>query len=168
MNEPFYKVREADIYDFDSWKEKKLYNILKKRKDKSWKYWDIDKNPITFEINRLGYRSKTVLPPTGDYFVACGCSNTHGYSLHEEDRYSNLIESETGIPVINLGVPGSGPNFIMMNLFKLINSEFNKPKGVFIQWPNENRLTFPTEETFSNPKMQIARIGVGVGSVPKL
>ena len=156
-NEPFYKAGPAYTYDFKA-EEKKLYKRLKKKKDKSWKYWDIDKNPITFEINRLGYRSKTVLPPTGDYFVACGCSNTYGHSLHEEDRYSNLIESDTNIPVINLGVPGSGPNFIMMNLFKLLSSGLKTPKAVFIQWPHQMRMTFPTQERVPNSNSYTLRL----------
>ena len=99
-----------------------------------------------------------MLPPSGDYFVACGCSNTYGFALHEEDRYSNLIESETNIPVINLGVCGSGPNFIMMNLFKLLSSGLKKPKAVFIQWPMHMRMTFPTEGRSSYPVMRCFRL----------
>jgi hypothetical protein len=47
-----------------------------------------------------------------------------------------------------------------MNLFKLINSEFNKPKGVFIQWPNHIRLTFPTQEIFSDPDKRLIQLSV--------
>ena len=79
MSEPFYKVGAENTFNFE-YGEEKFHKRYRKTKGKSWKYWDHVKNPIIYEINRLGYRSKTMLPPSGDYFVACGCSNTYGFA----------------------------------------------------------------------------------------
>ena len=139
-NLPFLKICESDEYFFEPYGELKNYKRLKKQLGPTWKYYDSEKNPLKTTINELGYRSKTVYP-TDEYYIALGCSNTFGQYLHEEDRYSNIIEEKTGVPVINLGVSGGSAFFVMANIAKIIYSSYVKPKAIFIQWPEQNRIS---------------------------
>ena len=100
------------------------------------------KNPIEYTVNRFGYRSKYSDIPNTDYILVLGCSHTFGFGLHEEHRYSNLLEDHYNNPVINIGFPGTAPNFIRDNIFQLFVSGRRMPKLVIIQWPNTIRLTF--------------------------
>lgn len=137
---PFFKVMYADEYTFEPSGEYKKYKKLRKQMGSQWKYYDHESNPIVTTINELGYRSKTVYP-TEEYYIALGCSNTFGQYLHEEERYSNIIEKQTGIPVINLGISGGSATSNFTNICKLFYSNYPKPKAVFIQWPEQNRLS---------------------------
>lgn len=152
--EPFFKVRHADEYTFQPGGEYKNYIRLRKRMGPRWKYYDYESNPIVTTINELGYRSKTVYP-TEEYYIALGCSNTFGQYLHEEERYSNIIEKQTGIPVINLGICGGSAISVFTNICKLFYSNYPKPKAVFIQWPEQNRLSANGEQNIRlvNPHM---------------
>jgi hypothetical protein len=100
------------------------------------------KNPIEYTLNRFGYRSKYSDIPNTDYILVLGCSNTFGTGLHEEHRYSNLLEDFYNIPVINISFPGGSQNLIRDNIFQLFVSRYRLPKLVVIQWPNPFRLTF--------------------------
>jgi hypothetical protein len=100
--------------------------------------------PVTYNLNSFGYRTYNSLPQ--DYILTLGCSHTYGTGLHEHERYTNLLENEIGIPVINIGSPGIGINFIMLNLLKLIYSSYPKPRSIICQFPNLERLTIPTKQ----------------------
>ena len=135
----------ADEYTFEPGGEYKKYKKLRKQLGSQWKYYDHESNPIVTTINELGYRSKTVYP-IDEYYIALGCSHTFGQYLHEEDRYSNFIERHTGIPVINLGISGGSATSIFTNICKLFYSNYPKPKAVFIQWPEQNRMSANGEQ----------------------
>lgn len=75
---------------------------------------------IEYYSNRYGYRSRTVDPIPEDYGIAAGCSITFGQSVKEEHRFSNLIEEQLGIPIINLGIQGSGIASIYHNLVYML------------------------------------------------
>ena len=118
---PFYKIGKAEHYTHED--GIKVDNVL----------------------NDLGYRSSTVYP-CDEYFLAVGCSNTFGMFLNEETRYSNIIESETSIPVINIGIRGSSAHMNMLNLVKLKYSGYPMPKAIFCQWPEPERFTLPLKQ----------------------
>lgn len=143
-NLPFFSVGHSEEYTFESSSEKQSWKRLRKKLGPQWKYYDCKTNPIVTTINELGYRSNTVYP-TDEYYLALGCSNTFGQYLHEEDRYSNIIESKTGIPVINLGICGGSSTCVFTNLNKLFFSNYPKPNAVFIQWPEQNRVSLHGE-----------------------
>lgn len=142
--EPFFIAGHSDEYTFEPNGEYKNYKKLRKQLGSQWKYYDHKLNPIVTTINELGYRSKTVYP-TEEYYIALGCSNTFGQYLHEEERYSNIVEKQTGIPVINLGISGGSAISVFTNICKLLYSDYPKPKAVFIQWPEQNRLSINGE-----------------------
>lgn len=115
------------------------------------------KNPIEYTINKFGYRSKYSNIPNTDYILVLGCSHTFGLGLHEEHRYSNLLEDSYNIPVINISFPGGSPNLVRDNIFQLFVSGHRLPKLVVIQWPNEHRLTIGRETYGPWTKIYIGR-----------
>ena len=139
--EPFYSAGSSKTY---SWArdEQAQYELFRKQFGPSWYYYDY--RELVTEINRLGYRSTTVVPPhTGDYFVHLGCSNTFGQYLHESDRASNLEQKATDTPVIDMGILGSGANMIAQNMQKLWFTDYPRPRAIIVQWPSIHRMTFP-------------------------
>lgn len=99
---------------------------------------------VDSSINELGYRSSLVYP-CENYYLAVGCSNTFGMYLDESDRYSNIVEKQTNIPVLNIGVRGASAYMNMLNLLKLRYSNYPMPQAIFCQWPEPARLTFPIQ-----------------------
>ena len=136
--EPF-----IDIYN----KENKTYPVEFKKPatNEDRKFYKCNKEyfiePIKYFHNSYGYRTHNKLPI--EYVLVMGCSHTYGTGLHEYERYSNLVEEKIGLPVINLGVPGIGINFMLLNIMKLINSNLVKPKVLICQNPNLYRLSLP-------------------------
>jgi len=99
------------------------------------------KNPVTYTINHLGYRTRDDIPTT-DYILAVGCSHTFGIGLHEEHRFTNLLEDFYKVPVLNVSIPGGSPNSVRDNIIQLLSSDTCLPKLVILQWPSDTRLTF--------------------------
>lgn len=99
------------------------------------------KNPVTYTINHLGYRTRDDIPTT-DYILAVGCSHTFGTGLHEEHRFTNLLEDFYKVPVLNVSIPGGSPNSVRDNIIQLLSSDNRLPKLVILQWPTNARLTF--------------------------
>ena len=126
--------------NFTSLHEEESYNKnLKKLKDyKDGFYID---NDIIYKSNKFGHRSKYDYPPNEDYILVAGCSHSYGQGLHEEHRYSNLLEDHYGIPVLNIGTQGVGVNFIKDNLIQLLSSKYPLPKFMITQLPNFYRVT---------------------------
>ena len=142
--EPFYSAGSEKEYSWAT-EEQAQYDQFRQEFGPGWYYYEY--RELVTTINRLGYRSTTVVPPdTGDYFVHLGCSNTFGQYLHESDRASNLVEQATSTPVINLGILGSGANMIAQNMQKLWFSNYPKPRAIIVQWPSIHRLTFPNNK----------------------
>lgn len=106
------------------------------------------KEVVNFELNSYGYRTKHIL--TDEYALALGCSHTYGTGLHEDERYSNLIENEIKIPIINLGRPGTAINFALLNLLNLITSNYKLPKFIILQSPSIFRLSLPRPDSIRN------------------
>ena len=55
--EPFFKIGNAQEYDFEPPNEWKKYKKLRKQLGSEWKYYDYESYPLTTKINELGYRS---------------------------------------------------------------------------------------------------------------
>lgn len=128
--------------------DEKRWRIQRKLQGEGWKYRSLHKkNPIYFNKNSMGYRTHEFDFENDDkYILALGCSNTYGLYLHEEERYSNLIEEATGIKTYNLGICGGSSNIIMMNLLKFLHTSPKKPDAVLIQWPEHMRICLPFTE----------------------
>lgn len=104
------------------------------------KYWD---NPIEYHNNSLGYRCKELNEYEDNNFIlVMGCSYTEGVGLHEEDLWWHNMSEKYNLPVMNLGMGGSGIDFQFYNTTLYVKNKFPKPKMVVIQYPGEFRKTF--------------------------
>jgi hypothetical protein len=66
-----------------------------------------------------------------------GCSNVYGYHLADHETAPALLESLTGIPVINLGINGGNVFNIKHNLVELLRT--HTPTAIVIAWTNPSR-----------------------------
>lgn len=141
---PFINIKQADIPQYSEVVHSNSVGkaFLNKNQRKLLKTnLNYFSEQIIYKSNSFGYRTHDCLPK--DYILALGCSHTYGTGLHESERYTNLLENEIQLPVVNLGAPGTGINFILLNLLRLIYSNYTKPKVVLCQFPNVARLTLP-------------------------
>jgi hypothetical protein len=142
INEPFLSPDDvcSTTLDFINSTEKVQYKqdqkFLQTYKDGLY-----IESPIEYKLNRLGYRCSYSDIPDTEYILVLGCSHTFGQGIHEEHRYSNLLESYYKIPVLNISFPGAARNFVRDNLIQLFTSNHRLPKLVIIQWPSKFRLT---------------------------
>ena len=140
--DPFYKCDKDKTYLYTQEEENGLLKHLCELHGPDWKYYNYKKNPIVTKLNKFGYRSSTELPPEDqDYYLMLGDSNSFGEYLHWEDTAAYLLEKELGVPIINAAVPGGAANAMALNLQKLMNSKYRKPKVIFAQWPPIARYT---------------------------
>ena len=136
------------IVNFPHSDDEKRWRKQKKIQSSDWKYHSLKTNPIYFNTNSIGYRTHEFeFNEDSEYLMTFGCSNTYGLYLHEQERYSNLIEDNTRIKTYNLGICGGSAGLIMTNLSKFLYSNVKKPSAVIIQWPEYMRLNF----VFSEP-----------------
>jgi len=108
--------------------------------------------PITYAYNYQGYRCDEIDSYRGSKFIlAFGCSYTEGIGLHKEDIWHSLIGEELNMPVMNLGIAGSGPDFQCLNTLQYLKNNLPKPKYVFYQWPSILRKYFIYAEREISP-----------------
>lgn len=109
-----------------------------KTQPEDW-YWKDKK--ITYSYNSQGYRcpewdaidwSQSIL-----FF---GCSFIFGVGVSDEDTCASQLQEITGIPVINLGCPGSSPMFQWVNSVRLRKANIN-PLKVIYSWPSSCRVS---------------------------
>ena len=78
-------------------------------------------NPITYQLNSLGFRDSDwdKKPKTVDLYL--GCSFTFGIGLHLKDVWTSKLQAQLNHPFLNGGIPGSGiiPQYrLLMYLLK--------------------------------------------------
>lgn len=81
--------------------------------------------------NPLGYRFDVSRDPQ-DQVWALGCSCTYGLWLEPEQTWAHQLG------IMNFAQPGVGPDFLWINLSRLLSNY--RPKHVVIQWPDVNRM----------------------------
>jgi hypothetical protein len=143
--EPFIKINDSYELTYLDKTEK-----LRTNRHNNPIYKNID---ILYKTNSLGYRcdhSFSLL--NNDYILAFGCSHTYGVGLSKHHRWSDIVEKYIDIPVFNVSMCGSSPNFVKDNFLHLLKSHYKKPKAIFVQWPERNRLTVDNLRIFPNNK----------------
>lgn len=115
-----------------------LYLQNKKLRGPSWEWYN---RPITYKLNSLGYRmDKNVEDVDFDnYFAFFGCSFVAGIGMAQEDLFAHRIAKQYNKDYINAGMGGSGTEFILYNLTKLLTDAPRPPKAVVINWPEPTR-----------------------------
>ena len=96
---------------------------------------------ITYHINSHGYRCDKNFNEVDweSSIVVLGCSKVFGIGVDNENTLSGHIHHLTGIPTVNLGIPGASVMRIWSLLTDLLNSGI-KPKAVVIVWTDPSRF----------------------------
>jgi hypothetical protein len=113
---------------------------VKNKKKYPTKFLNQKNTEISYKLNSNGYRA----PEWEDIdwqnsIVIFGCSTVFGIGLSEEDTISYKLQKLSGIPVINLGVPGSGITFTLHNSLQLFEN-FGIPRAVISIWSSLQRI----------------------------
>ena len=98
---------------------------------------------ISYDMNSLGYRCDEISEYKDNEFIAVfGCSYTEGVGLHKEDLWHYHVGKELGLPVMNLGMGGTGIDYQTYNTILYCKNKLPKPKLVMYQYPGEYRKLF--------------------------
>jgi hypothetical protein len=97
---------------------------------------------IDFTYNKYGHRERDPeYFSDKEYILVGGCSVTEGIPITVDDRYTNVLESLSGIPVYNIGLGSCGYDSIVRNIINWLHlHQNNLPIHVVTFMPNENRV----------------------------
>jgi hypothetical protein len=127
-----------------SWQPKNTETLWSGMDNPEW----LEKNPnkefwknihISYKYNAQGFRTY----PLEDHLdkkvdIALGCSFTEGVAMPIEHVWTSLIEQQTNIPLLNMGV-GSGTTDTVARILTNIAPLFNI-NTVYILWPKIERF----------------------------
>lgn len=125
---------------------------------------------VNYKLNEYGYRSKYSEIPDQRYFLTIGCSHTFGQGIiNEKNRYSNIVEEKTGIPNINLGLPGGSHLYIQQQFHYAYDvcKQYRYPAAIIIQWPEIYR-NFLYSETTKDHQIETPRTKKNYGILEKI
>ena len=114
-------------------------------------------NDLDYNLNSQGYRCPEFeMIKWEESTVILGCSLTFGAGVNSSNTIDFFLSKLLQEPVINLGVIGTGPDFVRDNLIRL-HSQNIKPKRVIVYWPwyhrwyyikkNSTQIVFPRCDT---------------------
>lgn len=128
------------VFEFAQSDEKYLYEKNKQKLGKEWKYFDY---PISYKMNRLGYRMKELNEIDYDNYVAFfGCSHTMGVGLPLEFTFAYKISKRLNCDYVNASVTGCSPEFLLNNFITFFKNAPKKPKCFIIVWPDITRTFY--------------------------
>lgn len=103
--------------------------------------WIWSSKRINYIQNKQRYRApRWSLCDWNNSILIFGCSIVFGVGVDNEDTISNQLSKLLKVPVINLGQPGTGINFLWANTI-LLNSYGIRPKACIYIWPDISRQT---------------------------
>src|SRR6056300_1672226 len=108
------------------------------------------KTPLLYTNNSLGYRTKEFESfKDNEFILVFGCSYSEGVGLYEEDIWHNHVAMMTGLPIMNMGLGGTGADIISLNSTLYVHNidKLPKPKAVIFQWPGRGRKYFVDDGT---------------------
>ena len=108
--------------------------------------WYYRFNEVTYDINKLGHRSKNVEDiDLNNYILFTGCSHAEGIGLELEKTFPYLTANDLGTDYYNLALGGSGIDVMTHNLMMWIHTVKKLPKALIIMWPQTTRFVRLTE-----------------------
>lgn len=103
--------------------------------------WYYRFNEVTYNINKLGHRSKNIEDIDLDnYILFTGCSHTEGIGLELEKTFPYLTANDLGMDYYNLALGGTGIDVMTHNLMMWIHTAKKLPKALVIMWPEPARF----------------------------
>ena len=119
---------------------------------------NLNKNPhrndwenadVTYTFNKQGFRTYDLVSlfkqPVN---IALGCSHTLGVGMPADSIWPALIEKDTGIPTLNLGIGGGSTDCVSRILMNV--SSLYTVRTVFIAWPELTRFEKYFPHSISN------------------
>ena len=130
--------------------EEKKWNKNRKSLGKDWLFYNA--NDIEYEHNIYGYRCGEFEDlKWKDSVLFFGCSNIYGKGNYTNDTIPSLYAKISGLPTINMGICGAGPDAINHNTIALIEKNYI-PKKVVICWPEITRQMYYNGDDISSGK----------------
>jgi|TARA_B100001146_G_scaffold224614_1_gene243200 hypothetical protein len=125
---------QADPTQKYKWLLHESFDWFSKAREKygpTWKYYDNDTDPITYEFDSLGFRSDYEIADLPDDWVLCSteCIGV-GPGLHNRDLYHKLLEERMGMPFYNASTYGGRLENIPFNLLQLSKLWRTPPKHI--------------------------------------
>lgn len=99
-----------------------------------------------YELNEYGFRYKE--PTKSDVLLATGCSITFGQGMPSELIYPQLVANNLSMDLVNVSLPGTGPDIQITNALWAIN-KYN-PKIVIFYMSDVTRRYVADEYGFRN------------------
>ena len=120
--------------------DKKKWKQNRNNLGKDWYFYNA--NDIVYEHNSYGYRCREFDSlKWKKHVLFLGCSHVYGKANYVKDTIPSLYSKKSGLPTINMGVCGAGPDTIHHNTIALLEKNY-LPKKVIICWPELSRQMF--------------------------
>ena len=101
--------------------------------------WPWRGQEIRYDLNSDGYRARPWDQTDWARSIVCfGCSMTFGVGVGVEHSWPSLVETISGVPTVNLGIPGSSIQWAWINTVRLILAGI-RPRAVVYYWPEPSR-----------------------------
>lgn len=123
-----------------AWCEPDTVELFKQNLRNQPRDWHYRHHKVYYNINSQGYRTKEFTEIDWENsIIIFGDSMVFGIGVSEEETLSGQLEQMTGIPAINLGIPGSSSTFTLHNTVLYLQS-FPPPKYVVYMWSDISRF----------------------------
>ena len=125
--------------DFSGTDTKELFQTNLKTQPLNWEYRN---KIIKYTLNSKGYRTKEFKHiDWANSIVVFGCSYVFGVGLDDADTICSQLAKITGIPVVNLGVPGSSITYSLHNSI-ILKDGYPTPRAVVHLWTDNSRTVY--------------------------
>ena len=128
-----YQANPNQVY---KWLLHESYDWFMKAREKygpTWKYYDNNTDPVTYEFDSLGFRSDHELEDLDGDWVLCSteCIGV-GPGLHNRDLYHKILEEKMGVPFYNASTYGGRLENLPFNLLQLSKYWKTPPKYMIL------------------------------------
>ena len=96
-----------------------------------------------YYLNNFGYRDSDWNSKAE--VLAIGCSNTHGYGVSVDGRWTNILEKTIDKKIHNLSFPGGSINELVYKSFEYFKT-FGNPDIVLCLFPDPFRIKLPVKK----------------------
>jgi hypothetical protein len=127
---------DSNFYGTDT---KKLFETNLKTQSDTWVYRT---QPVNYSVNSDGYRTKEF--KTIDWansIVVFGCSVVFGTGVDNQHTIPAMIEQQSGIPTINMGIGGSSMMASFHNSL-ILNQRHPPPLAIVQLWTDYSRTVY--------------------------
>jgi lysophospholipase L1-like esterase len=115
-----------------------------------------DDGTFRVEISELGIRDEGP-PVDGPWVLALGCSTTFGWGVDASENWTERLQTELGVPVVNGGVPGHSTAQGIVFARDLLAM---KPDVVLFGWGVRDSQLAPRPDSRATPSSMVSRLRI--------